>query len=122
MNVPRIRCAAPSTRGKVGLVHVRAEVGYRIKGSSFLTNGQLFLKLMLIKPRPTTDIGDTGIEFLADLNMGFVTCIEGLVYPFSGGTTGLWCLPDRIVNRMLSLPDWISRGARISQSVGNSSG
>lgn len=64
--------------GEVGLVHGRAEVGYRIKGSTFLTNGQLSQKFMPIKPGPAADIGSTGIEFLANLNMGFVTRVVGL--------------------------------------------
>ena len=33
---------------------------------------------MPIKPGPATDTGGTGIEFLADLNMGFVTRAAGL--------------------------------------------
>ena len=33
---------------------------------------------MPIKPGPAADIGSTGIEFFADLNMGFVTRVVGL--------------------------------------------
>lgn len=33
---------------------------------------------MPTKPEPAADIAGTGIEFLADLNMGFVTCVVGL--------------------------------------------
>ena len=63
---------------EVGLVHGRAEVGSCIKGSALQTNGQLSQKSMLIKPGPAADTGGTGIEFLADLNMGFVTRAAGL--------------------------------------------
>lgn len=64
--------------GEVGLVHGRAEVGYCIKGSAFLTIERLSQKFMPTKPEPAADIAGTGIEFLADLNMGFVTCVVGL--------------------------------------------
>lgn len=74
--------------GEVGLVYGRAEVGYRIKGSTCLTNGQLSQKFMPIEPGPAADTGGTGVEFLADLNMGFTTRVVGL----GDHSTESWCV------------------------------